>query len=297
MPSNPLISIVIPTWNRVDTVVRAVESVNYYKNNIEIVVVDNASEQNIYNSLKEQLEKYNNVFLYRNETNIGMVANWNKAIELANGQWISLMCSDDEFYPDAFSRVTEIIKSNNYPCLIIQSLEISDDIEFSEHGIETVKNLNLPIVSGNFWHRSITEIIGGFDTRLKYSPDAEFWLRIAFNYPIIKVRQPFAKYNIHNSNFMWDTWAMDDFLDQITLLATINLNYFYVKMPDISQQEEILLSGQVETLKTMLTLLKKEKSRTSLFTRYYFKAWGIFHGYKNRIFLVRVLLSKIYNQI
>lgn len=92
---NPLVSIVIPVYNREDFVGEAIESaLAQTYDNIEIVVVDNCSTDKTWDIVL----KYENSKLraYRNETNIGPVLNWKRGIELSKGEFIKLLFSDDK---------------------------------------------------------------------------------------------------------------------------------------------------------------------------------------------------------
>jgi hypothetical protein len=91
-------------------------------------------------------------------------------------------------------------------------------------GVETVRNMQLPSGSGNFWHRSIYEDLGGFDERLTFSPDAEYWYRIATKYPVAESPEKFSIYREHGNNLMYDTWRQrDEFLKQIKLITRLNM--------------------------------------------------------------------------
>lgn len=96
----PLISIVVPTFNRAHYLVQTIESAlaqDYAK--LEVLVCDNASTD----STPELAEKYtsNPRFRYvRNDRNIGLVANFRKAIGLVNGDFF-LYLGDDDYLTDA----------------------------------------------------------------------------------------------------------------------------------------------------------------------------------------------------
>jgi hypothetical protein len=153
---------------------------------------------------------------------------------------------------------------------LIQSPNITTEEEFLGPGVEAVHKLNLPLVSGNFWHRQITDKLGGFDERIKYSPDAEFWYRIAFNYPVVKIKEPFAKYIEHERNYAYTTWEKDDFLDQVGLICKINSTYFTGKdgaaLDKTFEAEEI---GKDQTILTILSTTCMRKDKRQIFNKYY----------------------------
>jgi glycosyltransferase involved in cell wall biosynthesis len=136
--SLPLISIVIPTWNRPARVEKLIGAINAGndRGDIEIVVVDNNSAETNWIQLQLVGNLHKNVRLYRNPTNIGMTPNWNKAIEHARGEWISFMCDDDMYKSDSIDRMRAIIQSNRRPCLVLQNAGVLGESDWLEPGID-----------------------------------------------------------------------------------------------------------------------------------------------------------------
>jgi len=94
------LSVVIPTFNRVDYLRQAIDSViaQDYPD-LEIIVADNAS-QDATPQLMAEYAAVENLIYRRNESNLGMVANWADAIEnIASGDWFLIM-SDDDYFTD-----------------------------------------------------------------------------------------------------------------------------------------------------------------------------------------------------
>jgi glycosyltransferase involved in cell wall biosynthesis len=219
--AKPFISIVIPTWNRYEEVIRATKSVNIEKyDNVEIIVCDNDSKAEISEKLEDYCSKKRGINFYKNPSNIGMTANWNQALKYASGTWISLLCSDDEYEIGGFQRAFLFLKNLNEPCLVVQN-PILESSTVLKAGKEATRKLNLPIASGNFWHEDCLKNCGYFDERLKYSPDAEYWTRIATKYNIVLYPNTFAKYNLHSNNYMWVTWLKEDIIDQMILIGKL----------------------------------------------------------------------------
>lgn len=80
--SNPLVSICIPTYNREKYLKHTIESaLKQTYSNIEIIVSDNASDDNTVNLVKSFKDK--RIHLIVQKKNIGMVPNWNACIKKA----------------------------------------------------------------------------------------------------------------------------------------------------------------------------------------------------------------------
>jgi len=251
----PFISIVIPTWNRPDLVARLVQEIDTSDAGVdlEIVIVDNNSEQANWNKLQQLASCSSRISLYRNPENVGMTKNWNKGIMYARGEWIGMICDDDRLKLDSIGRVRRLISTCTESCLILQNFSINSDIEWIEAGVYASKRVGLPPASGQFWHRNITKTLGGFDERIKYCPDAEFWLRVAFHYPVLMVRDYLIVPIQHDTNYMWEAFRSSDFLEQVTVSIELSAQWVLDKN-ELSQEAIQLLidDGIWETLRTVL---------------------------------------------
>jgi glycosyltransferase involved in cell wall biosynthesis len=268
----PLLSILIPTWGRCESVEKLINSSGVQGNpEVEFVVVDNNSSDDIFQCLEKVSKSTINMRLYRNAKNIGMVGNWNKCVQHSKGEWLLLMCSDDAFKAKRVVEILTFIKNNiTTPSLILQDESSVIPINKKQPGPKTVRSINLPIASGNIWHRSITEKLGEFDNRLEYSPDAEFWYRIAQFYPVYIVNQNIAVYQRNDTSYMWKTWEKDDFINQIEIISRCNSRY---GDPDISDTDirKNIKNGVWNTYMQILgdTLATK---RQYIFNKYIFEA-------------------------
>ena len=112
---NPLISVIIPTYNRARYVTRAIDSAlaQTYKN-YEIIVVNDGSTDNT----REVLEPYFTKINYVYQDNQGVSSARNTGIQHATGEWIAFLDSDDEWLPEKLSvQMHEIVQSDNNVCL------------------------------------------------------------------------------------------------------------------------------------------------------------------------------------
>lgn len=96
----PLVSILIPVYNREKIVTRAIDSAlaQTYRN-IEVIICDNASTDGTWNVLQKYAKEGSRVKVYRNEMNVGPVRNWKECIAHATGEYVKFLWSDDEILP------------------------------------------------------------------------------------------------------------------------------------------------------------------------------------------------------
>lgn len=110
---NPLVSIIIPVYNREKYINHAIESaINQTYKNIEIIIGDNNSTDNTWNILKEWERKDNRIKIFQNTTNVGPVLNWKKCFERAKGDYIKILWSDDWMDFDFIEKSLPLLKSD-----------------------------------------------------------------------------------------------------------------------------------------------------------------------------------------
>jgi len=106
----PLVSVIIPIYNRIDYIHEAINSVleQTYKE-YEIIVVNDGSSVNV----KEALEPYRDriVYLYHQE-NRGIAAARNTGIKGSKGKYIALLDEDDLFEPQKLEIQVPILENN-----------------------------------------------------------------------------------------------------------------------------------------------------------------------------------------
>lgn len=111
--SSELVSIIIPTLNRSKEIISCVDSVlmSDYKN-IEIIVVDNNSEDNTVLKIKEKYRYNDRVILIESKKNLGAGGGRNKGAEEANGEYLLFVDSDNIIDKKMISYLIDFFKKN-----------------------------------------------------------------------------------------------------------------------------------------------------------------------------------------
>ncbi|WP_158027189.1 glycosyltransferase family 2 protein [Labilibacter marinus] len=109
MNTKPLISIGIPTFKS-DFLHEAIDSVlSQTYSNIEIIVVNDQSPEDIGSIVKSYSDSRIRYFV--NDQNLGkedLVANWNKCLSYARGEYFALLCDDDVYSPNFIKEMYEL---------------------------------------------------------------------------------------------------------------------------------------------------------------------------------------------
>ncbi len=105
--SQPLVSVILPTYNRAHTLGRAIRSVlEQTYANFELIVVDDGSTDNTEEVVKSFADP--RIRFLRHEHNRGVSAARNSGIKVAQGEYIAFNDSDDEWLPQKLKRQMEI---------------------------------------------------------------------------------------------------------------------------------------------------------------------------------------------
>lgn len=120
--NSPLISFVIPTYQRGCFLQEAIDSiVNQTEKDIsyEIIIVNNDPTDEMEAIINNN--KRDNIYFYRNTENVGMVGNFNKCILLARGKYVAFLHDDDLLKPEYLEEMKKVLdnrKYGSYDCII-----------------------------------------------------------------------------------------------------------------------------------------------------------------------------------
>lgn len=112
----PLFSVIIPLYNKADTIERALKSVRAQTcRDFEVVVVDDGSTDNSA-EIVERFEGIDHLRLIRQE-NAGVSAARNRGVEVAEGEYAAFLDADDYWDKDYLKTVAEVITKMNRPVI------------------------------------------------------------------------------------------------------------------------------------------------------------------------------------
>jgi Glycosyl transferase family 2 len=116
-----LISIVIPTRDRLDLLAHAIETIIPQKGcDWEIVIFDNASQEPVHEYVRKLQDS--RILCDRSEEFLPVTDSWNRALSLARGDYVTLIGDDDGLAPDYFTNIRKIIDKFAEPELIYSGI-------------------------------------------------------------------------------------------------------------------------------------------------------------------------------
>lgn len=294
MDNKPLLSICIPTYNRVLCLQQCLESITeQFKNplilkNVEVVISDNASTDDTENLVKKYQEKFPNILYHKNIENIGIDRNILTVTEKANGNYVWLLGDDDALFPDAIAHILKKIKLKEFkyclvnclgydsnlinPALRYPNLRIQADQHF-EKLLECVKKTNKKDLvglfcglSGQIFDKKIWE---SWPEKQKYIGSNAVHLHVLLsamkNQKFIIIAKPLVK--VRAANIRWETFSGLETLVKRTqstskslvwILETYEIPYSKLSLK-IEQGKNILFGWTNNILRNHI--FKNQKSR------------------------------------
>ena len=196
---NPLVSVIIPTFNRSWTIIEALQSVlaqNYKP--LELIIVDDGSSDDTMEKLKPFMEQ----IIYLKQENKGVSAARNIGIKKSKGEFIAFLDSDDLWLPSKISCQINFFNSNP-SAIICQTEEIwirngKKVNPMKKHkkksGMIFEESLELCLVSPSsvMMKKTFFDVIGYFDEDFFACEDYDLWLRTAITHPIFLINKSYT---------------------------------------------------------------------------------------------------------
>lgn len=246
--SGPLLSIIIPLYNHEKFIGQAIESViNQTYQSWELIIIDDGSKDNSVKVAK----KYNDprIKLIEQE-NAGAHNAINRGLNMAEGEYLAILNSDDMYEKDRFEIMIDEMEKNSeigFMCSYItvindggKKLGIKEgwnnmepwqvthpELSFKQSN-DFKKNLlmtNFTSTTSNFlFQRSLYEKIGGM-RNLRFAHDWDFALRAAEVTECRIMERPLMQYRVHDSNTISSNrkWM----LFEIAWMWATNIKRFY----------------------------------------------------------------------
>ncbi len=213
------VSVVIPTYNRVNLLERALASVLEQTLPVdEIIVVDDGSTDNTVSTLKSLHPEVKLI----QQDNLGVSVARNAGISAARHDWIALLDSDDVWHKHKLER--QIAALNSMPEYLIchsDEIWIRNGVRVNQmhkhkkaggHIFQHCLPLCVISPSAVMIHRSLFEATGLFDETLPACEDYDLWLRICSRYPVLYIDEALiTKHGGHDDQLSAKHWGMDRF--------------------------------------------------------------------------------------
>lgn len=169
----PLVSVLVPTFNGSELISTTLDCLSKQTwKNLEIVVVDDRSDDEHRAKLQEVCDRYDDVTLLMQPRNLGAYMARNRALSVANGEFITVHDDDDWSHPEKIElQVTHLLEDSSRAANMTRHARASEDLLLTR--INNNPSFSQPNFSSLMARRELIEKLGGWDT-VNRGADAEF---------------------------------------------------------------------------------------------------------------------------
>jgi len=218
--TSPVVSVCIPVYNTERFILDAVRSVlSQTYQDFEIVIVDNASTDRTPALLATLDDPRIRVF--HNEQNIGAQGNFNRAVSLAQGEYVKVLCADDVLYPTCLERQAAVFEADTDRGIAVVSCarDIIDErgTRWMTRGFPAKAGrvpgpgaIKMTVRSGTnifgepaavLARTDAVKAAGGFDPRFGFCLDLDLWCRLLAGGDLYVLDDPLCGFRVSNQSW------------------------------------------------------------------------------------------------
>ncbi|MCD1124789.1 glycosyltransferase [Jinshanibacter sp. LJY008] len=235
------LSVIIPVYNSQQTILSCLDSVysqeiGEYNIEMEVIVIDDGSTDNSLILLeKYKVEnKKSNLYIFHKK-NGGVSSARNYGINIAKGEWIAFLDSDDIWLPAKIRKQFDIILSSNVRIDFLGCARNNEKLRILFRHINTLYKANVtdllikmfPQTSTAIVRKSVLDVAGNYNEKMRYAEDGELWVRICassnfYYYPESLVITGNGKYNFGASGLSSNIKKMQAGTEEMLYLTYSN---------------------------------------------------------------------------
>ncbi|GJM12121.1 MAG: glycosyl transferase [Pseudohongiella sp.] len=252
------VAAIIPTYNRAETLRRALDSVYGQSRRVdEVCVVDDGSIDGTEELLSESYPSA----IYIKQENSGVSSARNRGVEATTSHFLAFLDSDDEWLPEKIELQLAALKASPASKLvhgdeiwIRNGKRVNQMDKHRKSGGDVFSDsLALCVISPSavMLKRSLYTELGGFDESLPACEDYDLWLRICSREKILYIDEPLLrKYGGHDDQLSSKYWGMDRFrvqaLDKLLESGELDEDQEALAKAMLLQKADILRNGAVK---------------------------------------------------
>ncbi|MFP3551100.1 glycosyltransferase [Paraburkholderia sp. SIMBA_049] len=212
----PLVTVLIPTFNRAEMVKAAVGSVlTQTFADWQLIVSDNASTDHTREVMAELIAQDSRIQYFRHDENIGMLGNWESLIKRIDTKYFVVLTDDDLLLPRFFATILPHLENDPELGMCFGTTAILDAdgrhlgnapaaikpgrYSVGEGAVEMTYRQH-PASNGALTRTAAFLGVGGFDVRAQYVADLDFMVRVAACCPVMYVDHYVACHIQHANN-------------------------------------------------------------------------------------------------
>lgn len=211
----PLVSILIPTFNRADYLTTALDSAlaQTYKN-IEIIVHDDASTDDTPGVLARYHDPRLRVI--RTGDNHGMLGGWNFIVKQARGEYLKFLASDDSLEPTCVAELVQAALAHPRAAIITCQRQFIDEkgrvikkmgfanknvvvdgLEHTHWILTTLRENKIGEPTAVLYPAKLVKKAGEYDHQFSQFADFEYWIRLLAHGDLVYLHKPLCSFRLH----------------------------------------------------------------------------------------------------
>ena len=182
MKQNKVVSNIIPVYNNEEYLAKCIDSIlNQSYTNLEVLLLDDGSKDNSYTIMKEYEKKYPKVIkIFKNKANMGVSKTRNKALDIASGDYVLFVDSDDYIDTNYIETLISNIGNNDIIISGYKRVNIQVKILFEQIPKETEwDKYKYVFVAGKMYKNSFLKKYNRKFIGLKIAEDVNFYMQSA----------------------------------------------------------------------------------------------------------------------
>jgi glycosyltransferase involved in cell wall biosynthesis len=259
----PLVSIGIPTYNGTKYLRESVESVlSQTFKDFELVLIDDVSSDETWAIAQEYARKDPRVSAVRNSKKLGLVANFNRCIELTKGRYVCVWHQDDVMMPQNIEKKVALLEAHPQVSFVHSNVSMIDEQGqvLSEHweldsrrdyvsaGQEFFLKMiqpgkNYVCCPSVLARRECYEKLGRFRSELYFTCDWELWMRFSLYYDVSCLGTPLVHFRRHRGTESYRIEGTIPEIEQELLAKRLVITDHGHRIPDAARLEKHMVAG------------------------------------------------------
>ena len=231
----PRVSVCIPVYNGADYLAESIGSVLAQTfEDLRVIVSDNCSTDATPDIVRGFTDP--RVSYHRNDTNIGLVGNFNRCLALADGELVVVWHHDDVMLPSNLERKVRVLDAHPAVGLVHSNLwridakgrrlrqhwHLESQRDYVLPGLDVFRDYIMGLARGALIfigsvvaRRVCYERVGGFRAELPNCCDSEMYMRLALHFDVACLGEPLVSYRHHDesvsSRHVGTAWLLEHY--------------------------------------------------------------------------------------
>ncbi len=208
----PLVSIVMPTFNRAHLVGLAIEAVRGQTYpNLELIIVNDGSRDNTRDVLDAVAQQDARIRVIHKD-NEGIPATVNRGWRAARGQYVTWTSDDNLYHAEAIATMVDFLETHADVALVYTDcryIDAAGAVLGYPPGHEPHKLEDYCAIAGCLlFRRRVFDQLEMFRSEWKRCHDFDFYHRVYKKFPVARIPQVHYDYRLHAASMTGDHWAM-----------------------------------------------------------------------------------------